>query len=131
MVAPFSCSYTKNRCFIFNGKEVKMYLTNDTAAQTIYVPRNIGASREGITLEVASTIELESLLPLSVVSVEAHPLYYRLGLRLSEIVTPGEYEYSLKAGEELLSKGLLIIGKAASAGVIEYNKNIIYEQYNA
>ena len=105
-----------------------VYLSNTEEAQVLFVPRAEGENHDDLVLTIRNTISL-SERTFGVIDLHTSDLYYRLAVELPAGVDSGEYEYQLKSGEEVLSKGLLIVTE--SSNTTEYNKNIQYEQYKA
>lgn len=103
-------------------------MTNTEEAQVLFVPRTDGENHGNLSITIKNTICLSGVT-FDVIDLHTSELYYRLAVVLPAGVASGEYEYQLKSGEEVLSKGLLIVTESSST--TEYNKNIQYEQYKA
>jgi len=108
-----------------------IYLNNTTDAQVVYVPRDtelpVGAT---VRFTAKSTVDLDTPVTALVIDMELHRVYYNVALTLPEGVAPGEYQYELTAGDEVVSTGLLIIRDARTPAT-EYNKQTEYEQYES
>ena len=103
-----------------------IYLHNTSEAQVVFIPRN-GVTPEGdLVFKAKSTIDLTDFSQV-VTDLQTSDLYYNLAVTLPADLTDGEYEYTLAAGDIILSSGLLVIGENFSPE--EYNKTITYEQY--
>lgn len=79
-------------------------------------------------LILKNTIDLDPVI-LDVVDKETSRKNYAIDVALPEGMPDGEYEYTLENGGEVLSTGLLVIGKAEESK--QYIKSISYEQYEA
>ena len=108
-----------------------IYLSNTTDAQVAYVPRDTEVP-DGATIRftMKSTVDLDRVLDALVIDMNILKIYFNVALTLPEGITPGEYQYELTAGDEVVSTGLLIIRDAGSPAE-EYNKPIEYEQYQS
>ncbi len=104
-----------------------VYLNNTTEAQVLFIPKD-GAMADGdLIFRAKSTIDLETEIDLFVIDLQTSDLYFNLSLTLPEGVPVGEYEYTLTAGDEVMSTGLLVIGENFHPR--QYEKDITYEQY--
>lgn len=104
-----------------------IYLQNTTESQVMFIPRN-GVTPQGeLVFKAKSTIDLEVEINQVVTDLQTSDLYFNLALTLPTDLPNGEYEYTLAAGEILVSSGLLVIGENGKPN--EYNKVITYEQY--
>lgn len=108
-----------------------IYLTNTTEAQVAYVPRDTEVP-DGTTLhfKMRSTVDLDIIVNALVIDMGLHRVYYNVALQLPEDTTPGEYEYTMTADDEIISTGIVIVRDGGHA-VTEYNKDIKYEQYQS
>lgn len=108
-----------------------IYLNNTTEAQVVYVPRDSDLPvGDTVRFTAKSTVDLDTPISALVIDLEMHRIFYNIALSLPEGVAPGEYQYELTAGDEVVSTGLLIIRDAGSPAE-EYNKPIEYEQYQS
>ena len=108
-----------------------IYLNNTTDAQVVYVPRDTELPvDETVRFTARSTVDLDTPITALVIDLGLHRVYYNVALSLPEGVAPGEYQYELTAGDEVVSTGLLIIRDAGNTAR-EYNKPIEYEQYQS
>lgn len=105
-----------------------VYLHNITTPQVVFIPRNVSVSGS-FSFRLRSTVNLDGLDGVTVEGVQETAGYYRLEVILPADVTPGEYEYTLRAGEETAATGLLIIPEPMPP--TEYNHNASYTQYVA
>lgn len=104
-----------------------LYLRNTTESQVLFVPKS-GANPDGdLVFKVRSTIDLDEVVNQVVIDLRTSDLYLNLAVELPAGLPDGEYEYSLMAGNDTLSSGLLVIGENFRPS--EYNKEITYEQY--
>ena len=104
-----------------------VYLQNTTESQVMFIPRNGVTPQGDLVFKAKSTIDLAVEIDQVVTDLQTSDLYFNLAVTLQAGLPDGEYEYSLTAGEILVSSGLLVIGENSRAS--EYNKNIVYEQY--
>ena len=107
-----------------------IYLTNTTDAQPVFVPRDTAICGGTLTFTATSTVELSRLLECTVLDLKATRIYYSIALALPEDATPGEYEYVLKDGDNVVSTGLMVVGEYTVDVAGEYDKPTQYEQYN-
>lgn len=104
-------------------------IANTTVPQVLPVLR-----AETVLLPPAQfVLQLESTMTHTIYSVKGtdmhwSELYYKITISLPEGIDPGEYNYRLECGMEVLSTGLAIVGEYGRA-VVEYVKPIQYEQY--
>lgn len=110
---------------IFEDKMI--YLNNTTEAQVVFIPRDTDLSGT-LQFSARSTVGLDIPIAATMVDLKVHRLCYALAVTLPENIATGEYEYTLKAGGEKVSTGLLII-KDGLTDAEQYNKEITYEQY--
>lgn len=107
-----------------------IYLQNTTESQVMFIPRSNGDTPQGdLVFKAKSTIDLEEEINQVVTDLQTSGLYYNLAVTLPAGLPDGEYEYSLSAGEILVSSGLLVIGENFRPS--EYNKEVTYEQYES
>lgn len=104
-----------------------IYLQNNTEPQVMFIPRNGDTPQGGLVFKAKSTIDLDVEINQDVTDLQTSDLYFNLAVTLQAGLPDGEYEYSLMAGEILVSSGLLVIGENFRPS--EYNKEISYEQY--
>lgn len=110
---------------IFESKMI--YLNNTTDAQVVYIPRDTDLSGT-LQLTARSTVGLDIPITATMVDLKVHRLCYALALTLPEGITTGEYEYTLMAGGEKVSSGVLVVLDSI-INAEQYNKEITYEQY--
>lgn len=106
-----------------------LYLLNTQDAQFLLVPRNGELPEGDLTFRAKSTIDLTLEMDLQVVNLDVSALYLHLAVVVPDGCPVGEYEYDVKAGDRLLSTGLLMVGEFAKPE--EYEKPIEYEQYES
>lgn len=106
-----------------------LYLLNTTEAQFLLVPRNGDLPEGELTFRARSTIDLTLEMDLQVVNLDVSALYLHLAVVVPEGCPVGEYEYDVRAGDRLLSGGLLMVGEFDKPD--EYEKPIEYEQYES
>lgn len=106
-----------------------IYLQNTTESQVLFVPKDctIPADNQELVFKAKSTIDLSIMINQGVVDLQTSDLYFNLAIALPEGLPDGEYEYSLKNGDTLLSSGLLVIGDYAKPE--QHNTEIEYKQY--
>lgn len=107
-----------------------IYLLSTDNPQELRIPRNLPSASDPTALSIRSTmremaedVEVEDLAP-------ARSRYYIV--KVEKAFTPGEYEYTLKAGNAPLAKGLIKVLPDDDTSIIEYAQNEIdieYEQY--
>lgn len=103
-----------------------IYLKNITEAQNVFIPRNLEADEENLILELIGTSTRKITID-NVVDLKTSREYYRLAITLPMVAT-GEYEYTLRSREQILSTGVAFIGEIAPIGKQYKNKIIQYEQ---
>jgi hypothetical protein len=114
--------------FLYLQETTEMiYLQNTTESQVMFIPRNGVTPQGDLVFKAKSTIDLEVEINQVVTDLQTSDLYFNLAVTLNAGLPDGEYEYSLSAGEILVSSGLLVIGENSRPS--EYNKDITYEQY--
>ena len=106
-----------------------IYLSNITDAQVVYVPRDTAICGGTLTFKATSTVDLKKVVDVIVLDLNATRIYYNIAVSVPTGTTPGEYKYEMKAGDDVVSTGLLVIGEYTTDAT-EYNKTIQYEQYN-
>ena len=106
-----------------------IYLQNITESQEAAIPRNGETPQGNLVFKAKSTIDLAVEINQEVTDLQTSDLYFNLAIELPAGLPDGEYEYTLLAGEILVSSGLLVIGDYTKPS--EYNKDIKYEQYRA
>lgn len=115
--------------YIYWKNGTMLYLQNTQEAQALFIPKNVEIPEGDLIFEAKSTIDLVTKISLQVVDLNLTTLYLQLAVILEEEVPNGEYEYTLKAGEEVVSTGLLIVGEGGKPEEIE--TPIEYEQYES
>ena len=105
-----------------------IYLTNTTAAQVVFIPRDTDFSGT-LKFSARSTVGLDTPITATLLDLKVHRTCYAMALSLPEGVAAGEYEYRLTAGGNLVSTGVMVV-KDSRPEEEQYNKTIEYEQYN-
>ena len=104
-----------------------LYLEKIEDAQVLFVPRN-GKIPDGEVKFVAkSTVDLSVEIDLPSINLDISALYMHLAVTVPEDCPTGEFEYTVTAGGEKVSTGLLIVGEGFRP--TQYEKSITYEQY--
>lgn len=132
-----------------------IYLQKSKYVQTVRIPAN-GVKVSGVvTLEMRNTIDrgpgvtVASDQAVRLVDADGRPvvdadglqiiladvaattaLYYVISVAIPETMTEGEYEYTARVGDTVVSCGLAIVGER-KASVTSYSNSVQYEQYNA
>ena len=119
--------YRKPGFYIYRKQRKMIYLQNITESQVMFIPRTGMPPQVDLVFKAKSTIDLEVEINQVVTDLQTSDLYFNLAVTLNAGLPDGEYEYSLSAGEILVSSGLLVIGENSKPS--EYNKVITYEQY--
>lgn len=107
-----------------------IYLSNTTEAQAVFVPRDTELASGTLSFRATSTVDLDIVVDAVVVDLQMTRTYYAIAVSLPEGTIPGEYVYQLKAGDDVVSTGLLVIGEYGNGVAGQYDKPIHYEQYN-
>lgn len=131
-----------------------IYLQNTTDPQLVRIPANGVKVAEGdVVLELVNTIDLgpatshdfdrrvylvdalgafvhdaDGRQVAVAAAAESSRLYYVMRVALEDGMPEGEYEYTARVGETVVSCGLLIVG-TPTPSVIQYDKPLQYEQY--
>ena len=104
-----------------------LYLDKIEDAQVLFVPRN-GKIPDGEVKFVAfSTIDRSVEIDLPSINLDISALYMHLAVTVPDGCPTGEFEYTVTAGGEPVSTGLLIIGE--NFRMNQYEKTVTYEQY--
>lgn len=111
-----------------------LYLQNTTEAQALFIPRNIDTPEGDLWLVLRNTLDLTIPVRVTVLDLGISALYYDVALTLPEGMADGEYQYTLTAGGETLSEGLLYLGAiprgAAPSGLRQFEHATTYKQFN-
>lgn len=107
-----------------------IYLLSTENRQEMRIPRNLPDTSGPMALLFRSTMGEEAVE----IAVQDHsPAGSRYHIvYVDKLLTPGEYEYILKCGDSILSRGVVKVLPASDNAVIEYAQNeidIVYEQY--
>lgn len=82
-----------------------------------------------MTLTLKNTTDLTTILTQSVTDKETKAGYYTFDINLPSGIPDGEYEYTLKDGDNTLSTGIVTISGKVDFDKQQFNKTIQYEQY--
>lgn len=106
-----------------------IYIDSNKSTLIVYVPRNgvVVSALAEVELKAVSTYD-KTAFEFTVASQETRGYMLRLVVGLPEGMGVGEYQYTLTAGEETISTGLLIVSED-SMEVLSYNREISYKQY--
>lgn len=104
-----------------------IYLQNTQESQVMFIPRNGETPQGDLVFRAKSTIDLAVEINQVVTDLQTSGLYFNLAITLPADVPVGEYEYTLSAGDIPVSSGLMVVGEQSHPS--QYNKEIIYEQY--
>ena len=105
-----------------------IYLKNISEEQIIMVPRNGEMVTGDVTLVMCNTTDHREVT-LPVREQTTSQSYVKMAVALSEGLADGEYQYTLKDSNILVSQGLLYIGDLHSTS--QYEKTIRYKQYES
>lgn len=103
-----------------------LYIANTTEAQTLYIPKNITGEGE-LSLIIRGTVSREEI-PVTIEEVEALNDYLEISAQLPREITPGEYLYIVKAGEQVIGTGLAMVGDFI-AERSQFQMNVNFSQY--
>ena len=81
-----------------------------------------------MTLTIKNTIDLNVILDTEVTDKGTSARFYTFDISLPEGVPDGEYEYTLKDGDTILSTGIINI-RGRAENDTQYEKEIQYTQY--
>lgn len=103
-----------------------IYLRNTDEPQPVFIPKN-GVEYGGfLTFRMRGTVGHDVTVD-GVSDLNTSGLYYNIAAALPSGMADGEYEYTLSAGELVLSEGIAIIGGNQKRH--EYEKATEYRQY--
>ena len=107
-----------------------IYLLSTENRQEMRIPRNLPDTSGPMALLFRSTSR-EADMDIEVQDHSPAGSRYHI-VYVDMVLTPGEYEYILKCGDSILSRGIVKVLPASDSAVIEYAQNeidIVYEQY--
>ena len=107
-----------------------IYLLSTENRQEMRIPRNLPDTSGPMALLFRSTMG-EEVVEIAVQDHSPAGSRYYI-VYVDKVLTPGEYEYILKGGDSILSRGIVKVLPASDTAVIEYAQNeidIVYEQY--
>jgi hypothetical protein len=105
-----------------------VYLKNITTEQALFVPKTGAVPQGDLSFVAKSTIDLDVKVNQAVVDLITSKYYFKFNITLPENLPDGEYEYSVKAGNETIASGLLVIGTATKPS--QLNEEKTYTQYD-
>ena len=121
---------TKTDLLIYHQNTYRMvYLVNFNGAQSVLIPKPVTGKAGSYAMTLRSTVNLSVAVDATVIDLAVSRIYYYVAVTLPEWTQPGEYEYTLFGDGEPLASGLAVIRDAAP--VVQYEKPIQYEQYEA
>ena len=106
-----------------------IYLLSTENRQEMRIPRNLPDISGPMALLFRST--MGEAVEIAVQDHSPAESRYHI-VYVDMVLTPGEYEYILKCGDSILSRGIVKVLPASDTAVIEYAQNeidIVYEQY--
>ena len=103
-----------------------VYLLNQPGAQSVLIPKPSSVSGD-LTMSLRSTVNNTEPIDVTVLDLALSRLYYYVAITIPEGMQPGEYEYEMKAGDEVVASGLAIMYDPESA--YQYETTVEYEQY--
>lgn len=106
-----------------------IYLKHTTDAQAVLVPATGAEPVEGLALVLRSTVDLISSEWAYATATTSPGLYLSFTVNLPEGFPEGSCEYELTAGGKVLSSGVAQVGGYPAFETVQYEKEIIYEQY--
>jgi hypothetical protein len=111
---------------IYEKRERMIYLNNISNVQTMFIPK-LERESVGKNFFHALSTGTRQKHAFHVRGMESTALYHIVGIELPKIAD-GEYEYTLSDEKGTLSTGILVIGGQSKP--VEYNNDMIYEQYS-
>ena len=105
-----------------------IYLKNISDAQILMIPRNGSIVTGEMSLVMRNTTDQKETT-LSVTDLNTSGLYFNIAVALPGGLADGEYQYSLKDGNILVSCGLLYVGNLQSPS--QHETTITYKQYES
>lgn len=117
-----------------------VYLQNITESQPLAIPRPCRIPIGDLTFQARSTVDLNVVMDVQVLDLRLSDLYIFLAVSVPEGCPNGEYQYTLSAGDETVTTGLMILCQEGEGFSIvgdgeydreEYNKKTTYEQYES
>lgn len=82
-------------------------------------------------LTIKSTIDLKVILQEDVTDKQTSAGYYTFDITLPDGIPDGEYEYTLRDGDDILSNGVMTIRGKNGVAKEQYDKETEYEQYTS
>lgn len=104
-----------------------LYLEKTEMAQVAHVPRNGKIPDVALSFKAKSTMNLSVVIDIPVINIDISALYMHLAVVVPDDAPTGEYEYTVTAGDEVMSTGLMMIGENFRTN--QHEKTITYEQY--
>jgi len=115
-----------------------VYLQNITESQPLAIPRPCRIPFGELTLQARSTVDLDKVMDVQVLDLRLSDQYIFLAVSVPAGCPNGEYQYTVSAGDEVVTTGLMILCQEGEGFAIigdgdfsreEYNKKTTYEQY--
>ena len=97
--------------------------------QSFYIPANGIIPEVTPALQVESTHDAGAPLQVPILAWAIDGDYLRISAQMPEGFHQGEWQYTLTAGDELMSSGLLMAGTPDPVEIIQYNREIEYREY--
>ena len=108
-----------------------IYLENIDESQTIWIPVSTSDPVAWVTMDLTSTIELQTLAESFVNADMTIPGYVKIAVNPVALeLTPGTWEYTVSRSGNIYGKGVLMILTDMLPYRKVYEKNITYEQYD-
>jgi len=115
-----------------------VYLQNITESQSLAIPRPCAIPVGDLTFQARSTVDLDTVMDVEVLDLRISDQYLFLAVSVPAGCPNGEYQYTISAGDEVMTTGLMILCQEGEGFSIvgdgefsreEYNKETTYEQY--
>lgn len=107
-----------------------IYLENIDESQSIWLPISTSSPVAWVTLELTSTVGLETLSESFVNADMTIPGYAKIAINPVALdLTPGSWEYTASRSGNVYGKGVLAVLTDMLPYRKVYEKNITYEQY--
>ena len=116
-----------------------LYLQNKTESQPLAIPRPGEVPTGNLVFTAKSTINLDMVINVSVLNLEVSDLYLFLAVSVPAGAPNGEYQFTLSAGDDVVTTGLLVLCQEGEGHTIvdgdefsrtETENSATYEQYN-
>ena len=112
-----------------------LYLQNKTESQPLAIPRPGEVPTGNMVFTAKSTINLDMVINVSVLNLEVSDLYLFLAVSVPAGAPNGEYQFTLSAGDDVVTTGLLVLCQEGEVEGDEFpgtetETSATYEQYN-